>query len=90
MPVRRLGYAYLYGLSVPDYKDQTWVAFDFDGNVSAQISREDYLDYREELSLDELCDSIGRLFIDMLEQFKGGEGGQILDRLNSLGISPVS
>jgi len=90
VPVRRLGYAYLYGLSVPDYKDQTWVAFDFDGDVSAQISREDYLDYREELSLDALCDSMGRLFIDLLEQFKRGEGGQILDRLNSLGMSPVS
>jgi len=32
-----------------------WVAFDFDGNVSAHVSREDYLDYREELSLDALC-----------------------------------
>ncbi|MCG6923839.1 MAG: hypothetical protein LJF30_00725 [Acidobacteria bacterium] len=90
VPVRRLGYRYLYGWDVPDYEDQTWVAFDFDGNVSAQISREDYLDYREELSLDELSGSMGRLFIDMLEQFKRGEGGQILDRLNALGMSPVS
>jgi hypothetical protein len=90
VPVRRLGYAYLYGWDVPDYRDQTWVAFDFDGNVSAQISREDYLDYREELSLDALCESLGRVFIEMLEQFKRGEGGQILDRLNALGLSPVS
>ncbi len=90
VPVRRLGYRYLYGWDVPDYKNQTWVAFDFDGRVSAQISREDYLDYREELSLDELCESMGRLFIDLLEQFKRGEGGQILDRLNALGMNPVS
>ena len=31
MPVRRLGYAYLYGWSVPEYEGKTWVAFDFDG-----------------------------------------------------------
>jgi hypothetical protein len=90
VPVRRLGYRYLYGWDVPSYEDRTWVAFDFDGNVSAQISREDYLDYREELSLDALCESMGRLFIDLLEQFKRGEGGQILERLNALGMSPVS
>ena len=33
---------------------------------------------------DELCESLGRLFIDLLEQFKRGEGGQILARLNAL------
>lgn len=90
VPVRRLGYAYLYGWTVPAYEDQTWVAIDFDGRVSTHISREDYLDYREELSLDELCESLGRLFIDMLEQYKRGEGRALLDRLNALGLSPVS
>ena len=90
VPVRRLGYSYLYGWDVPEYRSQTWVAFDFDGNVTAQISREDYREYREELSLDDLCDSLARVFVEMLEQFKRGEGGQILDRLNSLGVSPVS
>ena len=90
VPVRRLGYAYLYGWNVPGYKDQTWVAIDFDGQVSAHVSREDYLDYREELSLDELCESLGRLFIEMLDQYKRGEGRAILDRLDALGLSPVS
>lgn len=90
VPVRRLGYTYLYGWSVPDYKDQTWVGIDFDGAVSAHISREDYLDYREELSFDELCESLGRVFVEMLDQYKRGEGRSILDRLNALGLSPVS
>ena len=90
VPVRRLGYSYLYGWSVPGYENQTWVAFDFDGNVTAQVSREDYLDYREELYLDELCESLGAVMVDLLERFKRGEGSLILDRLNALGASPVS
>jgi hypothetical protein len=90
VPVRRLGYAYLYGWTVPGYEDQTWVAFDFEGNVTAHVSREDYLDYREELSLDQLCESLGAVMVDLLEQFKRGEGSRILDRLNALGMSPVS
>jgi hypothetical protein len=89
-PVRRLGFAYLYGWDVPDYRDRTWVTFDFEGNVSAHISREDYLDYREELGFDELCESLGRLFIDFLEQFRRGDGARVIDRLNALGESPVS
>jgi hypothetical protein len=88
--VRGLGYAYLYGWSIPGCEDRSWVAIDFEGRVSTRISREDYLDYREELSLDKLCESMGRLFIDMLEQLKRGEGRALLDRLNALGLSPVS
>ena len=90
VPVRRLGYAYLYGWSVPGYEDQTWVAFDFEGNVTAHVSREDYLDYREELSLDQLCESLGAVMLDLFERYKRGEGSGILDRLNALGTSPVS
>jgi len=83
-------FPYLYGWSVPDYRDRTWVAFDFDGNVSAQVSREDYLDYREELSLDALCESLAGLFVGFLEQFRSGEARRILERLDAVSLSPVS
>ncbi len=83
-------FPYLYGWSVPDYHDRTWVAFDFDGNVSARVSRDDYLDYREELSLDALCESLARLFVGFLEQFKRGEARRIVERLDDVSLSPVS
>ena len=90
-PVRQGNeFPYLYGWSVPDYHDRTWVAFDFDGNVSAQVSREDYLDFREELSLDALCESLAGLFVGFLEQFKRGEARTIVERLDAVSLSPVS
>ena len=33
------------------------------------ISHKDYLDYREPLAFDALCDSLGQVFIDFLELF---------------------
>jgi hypothetical protein len=83
-------YPYLYGWSVPDYQERTWVAFDFDGNVSAHVSREDYLDFREELSLDALCESLAGLFVGFLEQFQKGEARRIVERLDAVSLSPVS
>jgi len=83
-------FPYLYGWSVPDYHDRTWVAFDFDGNVSAHVSRDDYLDYREELSLDALCESLAGLLVGFLEQFKKGEARRIVERLDAVSLSPVS
>jgi hypothetical protein len=66
------------------------VAFDFDGNVSAHVSRDDYADYREELSLDALCESLAQLFVGFLEQFKKGEARRIVERLDAVSLSPVS
>ena len=50
-------FSVILGLS-PDYKNGTWVAFDHDGNVSVNISHQDYLNYKENLSFDQLCSSL--------------------------------
>lgn len=71
----------------PDYSDQTWVCFDFAGNVSANVSQRDYLDYREALSFDKLCQSLGDLFVEFVGLFRRGEGGRIVDRLDAVGLS---
>ena len=39
-----------------DYTPSTWVAFDHQGGVSVNISRKDYLNYKENLSFDQLYD----------------------------------
>jgi hypothetical protein len=48
------------------------------------ISQKDYLNYREPLAFDKLCESLGRLFIEFAEQHRNGEGVRIIDRMNAL------
>jgi len=69
----------------PAYKllSNSWVSFDEHGNVTVHIAKKDYLNYRDTLSFDQLCDSMGRLFIDFLELYKRGEGIMIINRLDS-------
>lgn len=69
---------------------RSWIAFDFHGNVTVNISKRDYLDYREELSFDQLCENFGELFIEFLEYFKNGEQERIIYRLDELGLGLTS
>ena len=78
-------FPFIIGLKY-DYLDETWIAFDFEGNVSVNISHRDYLEYQEALSFDQLCKSLGNLFIEFIEIFQRGEGIRIIDRMNALGI----
>jgi len=82
-------FTFIMGLK-NDYTDETWVAFDSNGDVSVNISHRDYLNYNEELSFDQLCESLGNLFIDFVEMFQRGEGTRVIDRMNNVGISPFS
>jgi len=79
----------LLGLS-GDYRDASWVNFDVDGEVSVHISQKDYLDYREPLVFDQLCTSIGQVFIDFFELFTKGEGVRVIDRMDDLKLSFLS
>jgi hypothetical protein len=73
-----------------DYTQATWVAFDHQGNVSVNISRKDYLNYKENLSFDQLCASLSELFVEFLEMFTRGEGVRIIDRMDAVGLNPFS
>jgi hypothetical protein len=73
-----------------DYTDETWVALDFDGNVSVNISHRDYLEYKESWAFDKLCESLGNLFVEFLEIYQRGEGVRIIDRMNAVGVSVFS
>ena len=61
-------FRHLFGSNIK-YWDNTWVAFDYNGEVSAYISKRDYLDYKENLSCSQLCKSLGEVFIDFHENF---------------------
>jgi len=51
------------------------------------VSQRDYLDFREALSFDKLCQSLGDLFVEFVGLFQRGESVRILDRLDAVGLS---
>ncbi|MCB9136165.1 MAG: CvpA family protein [Anaerolineales bacterium] len=73
-----------------DYTDETWVAFDYEGNVSVNIAHRDYLDFRESLAFDQLCAGLGNLFVEFVDMYNRKEGLRIVDRLNAVGVSVFS
>jgi hypothetical protein len=71
-------------------KNKSWIAFDLQGNVTVNISRTDYIDYKEELSFDQLCENLGKLFIKFMEYYRKGEADRILYKLNQMGLGLTS
>ncbi len=63
------------------YLDDTRINFAFGGNVSANISEKDYKKYKNELTFDQLCHSMGNLFIEFFDYFKSGESSKIINKL---------
>ena len=82
-------YGRLLGLS-GDHRDATWINFDMNGDVSVHISQKDYLDYREPLAFDQLCISLGQVFVDFLDLYNKGEGVRAIDRMDDLNIGFLS
>ena len=64
--------------------EDTWVAFDPTGMVSVHISRKAYLSYKENLAFDQLCNNLGNLFIEFLDDYRKGEDVRIIDKLNTV------
>jgi hypothetical protein len=82
-------FALLYGFR-PNYLGRSWVAITFHGHVTVHISKDDYLKYRDRLSFDQLCESMGDLFKEFLEIFLNNEEVRIVDRLDALKVSVFS
>ncbi|PLX01880.1 MAG: hypothetical protein C0595_13115 [Marinilabiliales bacterium] len=64
--------------------EDTWIAFDPSGMVSVHISRKAYLSYRENLAFDQLCNNLGNLFIEFLDDYRKGEDVRIMDKLKTV------
>lgn len=73
-----------------DYLSKTWIAFDFEGQVSVHISRKDYLEYKDDLAFDHLCEALGQLFISFADFYMRGNKVRIIDRLNSVKVGLFS
>lgn len=82
-------FGFILGLK-SDYTDETWVSFDFDGNVIVNISHRDYLEFNEALSFEQLCTSLGNLFLDFVQTYHRGEGVRIIDRMDAVRVGMFS
>jgi hypothetical protein len=84
VPVK-MGDEYTYPFRLRgSYREATWINIDFEGEVSVHIAQKDYLDYKEPLVFDRLCESLGHLYIEFIELHKKGEGVRIIDRMDAL------
>ncbi len=70
-----------------NYHEKTWVAINYNGNVSVNISKADYLDYKKDLAFDELCNSLSRLIIEFIALYNGGNPVRIIDKMDDLKIN---
>lgn len=61
-----------------DFPKLTYVAFGNDGKVSVNISLEDYQKYREQLTFEQLCASLGSLMMRFLAYHQTGQAEKIL------------
>jgi hypothetical protein len=68
-----------------NYAESTYISFDTNGKVEVNISKKDYKQYRDELTFDQLCSSLGNLFIEFLELFREDKSEYILTKLNQAG-----
>jgi hypothetical protein len=65
----------------PTIKIDSFISFDLDGNVVVNIARKEYQRYRDELSFDWLCESLGDLFKTFLRYYQNGEEQKIVGML---------
>jgi hypothetical protein len=70
-------------LKEPDLQRISYVSFDKDGNISIHISEYDYKRFKEELTFDQLCASLGDVFTRFLEHYKKGLETRIIVELKS-------
>lgn len=70
-------------LKDPDLQKISYVSFDNDGNISVHISEYDYKRFKEELTFDQLCASLGDVFFRFLEYYKKGLENRIIVELKS-------
>jgi len=80
---------YIFGLK-KNYLEDTWVAIDYDGNITVNITEEDYLMFKMDLNFDQICQSLGNVFSEFLQLSKDGNDSQIIDRMNALRLNPLA
>ena len=64
-----------------NYSKMTYVSFDYSGKVAVNIAKKEYQKYKDELTFDQLCESMGNLFKTFLSLYQQNKEKEILDRI---------
>jgi len=65
-----------------NYDAYSFIALNYSGEISVQISEKDYKKYINELSFDQLCQSLANMFIHFIGLYINGEEEKIIGLLN--------
>lgn len=82
-------YRYLYRSKV-DLSADTWISISETGDLAVHISHEDYLDYRANLSVDKLGESVGDTLQQFYRLYLNREEVRILDELGNTKVGWLS
>ncbi len=61
----------------------SFISFDSLGNIIVNISKEDYAQFKEDFTFDQLCQSISEVFKDLFHKFKTGDTEAIIRTMES-------
>jgi len=75
---------YVFNL-LPRPGKATYASFEHNGRISVHMAEKDYRKYREEITFDELCASLGDVFKRFLDFHRNDEGEKILAELQAVG-----
>ena len=70
-------------LKEPDLQQISYASFDNEGNISIHISEYDYNRFKEELTFDQLCESLGDVFKRFVEYYTKGLESRIIVELKA-------
>jgi hypothetical protein len=59
------------------------IILEYNGNIKVKISEQDYRDYKERLSFDQLCTSMADVFVRFLDYYQKGLESRIVTELKS-------
>jgi|Deesub1362B_J571_1020462.scaffolds.fasta_scaffold00001_47 hypothetical protein len=81
--IPRVMWTYLLGFK-GNYDKATYVALTDSREIIVRIAQSDYQKFKEELTFDQLCLSLGELFKQFLKYYQEGKPEKIIQRLNAL------
>ena len=66
------------------YNKDTYIVFSDTGEVAVRMDLRDYQAFKDELTFDQLCASLGNLFKQFLREYKDGQSKKIIKRLDAV------
>lgn len=70
-------------VKIKDPSEVSYVSFEYSGNISVHIASADYTRFRNQLTFDRLCESMGKVFLRFMEDYANNQEGRIPATLKS-------